>query len=458
MFSIKFKIILAYTITFGLMLIAFAFIIYKSTESAAIDKLDANLKTYSVVLQTELEEQIGEDNHLDINELKRIERPGLSHVKIQLYNKSNKALINDPKIALENNFHKLTHTKKESEFSTIKIHGRKFRSIKIPVESEDDTLYTLQTAASMHEVGEEKERLFYLFIIIIPFGLILTGIMAYIISRAAFKPITQMAKTAKNISAKNLDQRLELPKANDEVKMLGETLNEMIKRIADGFKSQKQFVANASHEFRTPLTVIQTELELAQREVEKPAVKESISIALSEIDSLTKLTGSLITLARLDSLQNTLNISKLRIDELLIDCVQIMKQTAAKKNINIDLSISEAFEINGDAEKLKRVFINLIDNAIKYSDKGKDIEVKLLTGSEANIGVIIKDHGIGIAKIETTKIFKRFYRSSEIRSKNTGSGLGLAIVHEIISLHGGKIDVESELGIGTTFKIILPLV
>ncbi len=457
MLSIKFKIILAYTITFGLMLVGFAFVIYKSTENTAIEKLDANLKTYSVVVQTELEEQVGEDNHLDLNEIKKIEKPGLSNVKIQLYDKSNTSLIKDPKIALLNHHNKIFHSKKNSEFATIKINGRQFRSLIMPVETEDDTLYFLQTAASMHEVSEDLERLLYLFIIIIPFGLIITGIMAYIISVAAFKPITQMVKTAKNISAKNLDQRLQLPKANDEVKMLGETLNEMIKRIADAFKSQKQFVADASHEFRTPLTVIQTELELAQKEVEKPVVKESINIALSEVDSLTKLTGSLITLARLDSFQTSLNISALRIDELLIECVQIMKQTAAKKNIKIDLSISEAFEVNGDEEKLKRVFINLIDNSIKYSASDKIVHVKLIPGDKNNINVIIKDDGYGISQSELDKIFRRFYRSNEMRSKETGSGLGLAIVKEIISMHGGMIDVKSDLGRGTTFKIILPL-
>ena len=457
MFSIKSKIILAYTVIFGLMLIIFAAIIYNSTEEAAFLKLNANLKSYSISLRTEIEDQLDDHAPLNLNELSSIRSKGLIGERFQLFDERENVIVKDSilsKIPAAD----LSKVLKESfEYNRQKIGRHKYHILWSKFETENDSVYILETAASVKDVYEELDRLFYLFLIIIPAGLILTGLAAYVISKAAFAPIAQMADTAKSVSGENLDKRLDLPKARDEVRALGETLNEMIERIDNAFKSQKRFVANASHEIRTPLTVIQTELEILEKKLTDDETKESVKTALSEIEDLTKLTNSLLTIAKLDSSQTKLNLSLIRIDELLAECAQAMNRTAMKKNIQLNLSIDDAVEMKGDKEKLKSVFLNLIDNAVKYSIEGAHVSVVLEKITDNKINIQVEDTGLGISAPEIPYIFNRFYRSNEIRAEVSGSGLGLAIAKEVVELHGGKISVESNVGGKTTFSVSLPI-
>jgi signal transduction histidine kinase len=457
MFTIKFKIILAYTLVFGLMLTIFAAIIYNSTKETSYLKLNANLKGYSISLQTEIEDQLDDNSTLNLKKLALIRSKGLIGERFQLFDKKGDVIIKDS-ILSQNSGVNISKILNDSlEFEKQKIGHHKYHILWSKFETENDSVFILETAASVKDVYAELDRLFYLFLIIIPVGLIITGFAAYFISKTAFKPITQIAETAKNISGENLDKRLELPKAKDEVRALGEKLNEMIERIDNAFKSQKRFVANASHEIRTPLTVIQTELEILEKKIKDNEVKESIKIALSEIEGLTKLTNSLLIIAKLDSSQTKLNINQIRIDELIAECAQAMNHAAIKKEIQINLSIDDPMEIKADGEKLKSVFLNLIDNAIKYSTNGSSVKITLKRIVGNKIRISIQDTGPGISSSEIPYIFNRFYRSNEIRAEIRGNGLGLAISKEIVELHRGEITVESKEDEETIFNVILPL-
>ena len=456
-FTIKTKLILAYTIVFGILLVIFAAIIYHSTKEAAFLKLNTNLKSYSISLRSEIEDQLDDNASLNIKKLSLIKAEGLSGERFELFDKTGKVLITDP-VIYKLPFPDLNSLSENSfTYERRRIHKHKYHILWSKFETENDSVYVLETAALANDVFEELDRLLYLFLIIIPAGLIITGFAAYFISKAAFKPITKMAGTAQNISGENLDKRLELPKANDEVKVLAETLNGMIERIDNAFKSQKRFVANASHEIKTPLTVIQTELEILEKRIKDAESEESIKNALSEIDSLTKLTNSLLTVAKLDASQTKLKKDIIRIDELLADCAQAMNQAAVKKNIRINLSIEEAVEINADKEKLKSVFLNLIDNAIKYSFADSSIKINLKKNADKKVNIEVIDNGQGIPPAEIPFVFNRFYRSDEIRAEISGSGLGLAIAREIIELHKGDIRVESKPGVATIFTVYLPI-
>jgi two-component system sensor histidine kinase ArlS len=457
MFSIKLKIISAYTVVFGIMLVLFAAIIYNSTKEASFLKLNTNLQSYSISLRTEIEDELDDHTSLDVNKLSSIRSKGLIGERFQLFDRRENVIVKDS-ILSKIPAPALSKALKESfDYERQKIDHHTYHILWSKFETENDSVYILETAASVKDVYEELDRLFYLFLIIIPAGLILTGFAAYVISKAAFKPIAQMADTAKNISGENLDRRLDLPKAKDEVRALGETLNEMIERIDQAFKSQKRFVANASHEIRTPLTVIQTELEILEKKLTDDETKESVTIALSEIEDLTKLTNSLLAIAKLDSSQTKLDLSKIRIDELLADCAQTMNRAAMKKHIQLNLSLDDAIEMNGDKEKLKSVFLNLIDNAIKYSTEGAHVVIILEKIANNKIKIRVENTGPGISASEIPYIFNRFYRSNETRADVSGNGLGLAIAREVVELHGGKINVESKVGERTTFSVILPI-
>jgi len=271
--------------------------------------------------------------------------------------------------------------------------------------------------------------------------------------------MSKMVETAKQISARNLDERLVLPRTRDEVRLLGEALNDMVVRIDEAFKSQRQFVAEASHEMRTPLTIIYSELEYARRYIKGPEAAQSIDVSLSEIDRLARMADRLLLLAKLDASQLVLHMQSIRLDELLVESIQLVSVLASKKDIDIVLHIEKAVELQADKERLKAVLLNLLDNAIKYSPPNSKVSVSLSAGSRTPgvVRIVIKDSGPGISQAELPHIFKRFYRVSSARAESTTrSGLGLAIAKHLVELHGGSISVISKMGEGTSFIVDLP--
>ena len=288
MFSIKAKIIFSYTIVFGILLIIFSYVIYIKIERTSIEKLDIDIKKYSLAVRDEISEVAGDQkgehirdfssisNNLKSFDFKNISEEGLHDVRLQLFTIKGEKILTDSLLKLNNNAVVSNNARLFSKFQTIHISDKSYRIYWSFVDVKDNTPYVLETSASLDFIYSDLHDLQILFLIIIPFVLIITGFTAYVISKSAFKPVIQMAETAKLISAISLDKRLELPKAKDEVRILGETLNEMINRIDNAFKNQKQFIANASHEIKTPLTIIQSELELAERKSKVDEMRDSI--------------------------------------------------------------------------------------------------------------------------------------------------------------------------------------
>lgn len=474
MLSIKSKINFAYTFVFGILIITFSYVIFKNIEQVLLNEIDANLKSFFVILDNEIEDALIESkgDFEIIYELKNQKPQGLEKAGFQLYSPKKQKIIPDTIlqnltgiVSLEE---KLVNGEPNNIFQTIEIEGEKFRVLWILLElhsdyenfiedEENDVFYTLQIFASMKNIDSKLNELTLIFSFAIPLGLFLTALLSFFLSKAAFKPVVKMTETAESISAQSLDLRLQLPKAKDEIRNLAETLNKMIARIDDTFKSQKQFVANASHEFRTPLTIIQAELELAEKQTENEGLKESLKISLTEIENLNNLTNSLLTLTKLDAFQLKLHKKQIRLDELLIDVYQSFKALAESKSLKLNLEISEATEIFADKEKLKQIFFNLLNNSIKYSKESGEIILTLNKVSNQKVEITVSDNGLGISEEELPFVFKRFFRSKETRSNVQGSGLGLAIVSELVNLHNGEIHLESKIGKGTRIDVTLPI-
>ncbi|TSA20875.1 hypothetical protein D4R75_06980, partial [bacterium] len=207
---------------------------------------------------------------------------------------------------------------------------------------------------------------------------------------------------------------------------------------------------------RTPLTIIRSELEFAQRNPGKLESEESIRVALGELDRLARLADGLLMLARLDAPGFSLSARLIRLDELLIECVRHMNEPAARKSVTLDIHVDDVVELQADRDWLKSVVLNLLDNAIHYSPDGGIILISLTVHSKDNIHIVVEDSGPGIAPIDLPHIFKRFYRADTERSREGGSGIGLAIADEVVRMHRGEITVESTPGKGARFVVRLP--
>lgn len=276
-------------------------------------------------------------------------------------------------------------------------------------------------------------------------------------SKRLLSPIYYMTQTVKEISINDLHKRLDISGSKDELKDLAKTFNDMLDRIQNSVELQNQFVSDASHELRTPISVIQGYANLLDRwgKDDRQVLEESISAIKSESKNMKILIENLLFLARGDKNSQNTHKENFKINELISE---ILKETELiDSNHNILNEKNEEFIINGDKNLIKEAIRIFADNSIKYTPTGGKIKLNSYKNNNKAI-IIIEDTGIGISKDDLKYIFNRFYQVDKARTKQDGgTGLGLSIAKWIIDNHNGKIDVNSTLNVGTTIKIELPI-
>lgn len=319
--------------------------------------------------------------------------------------------------------------------------------------------YTVQVAAPIGEILESLERFRWMLVVFIPIVLLASSAGGYVMSRRALKPVDEISATARSISIHNLSESLTVPETGDELQRLSETLNEMLARLNDSVRRMTQFTADASHELRAPVAVIRTTAELTLGRRRDPDEYEAaMKDVLVEAERTTHLLDSLLTLARGDSGAEALELIPTDVCEPVREAIEETHTFVAEKNIDVDYRLPEAgVEIDGDSHAIRRLFVILIDNAVKYTNPGGNIRITVeASGHVAE--ATVADTGIGIEKGDQTHIFDRFWRVDKVRSRASGgAGLGLSIARWIVDQHHGTIEVESELGRGSTFRVTLPL-
>jgi heavy metal sensor kinase len=312
-------------------------------------------------------------------------------------------------------------------------------------------------AYPLDEVNHAMTNLFKIFILLIPFALIVSVIGGIFLAGRSLKPVDDIVKTAREIASGNLHRRIPEPKAQDEISNLVKTLNEMIEQIDRSFERMRQFSADVSHELKTPLTIIRGEIELALTSKKSvSALRKTLADILEEVVRLSNMIEDLLMLYKSETGQIKLDIKKVNIAKLLMELLEDMKILAEKNEVNLKVGRIEEVFVDGDEMKLKQLFLNLIDNAIKYNKKNGVVEINVENQGEF-VNISVSDTGIGIPKEELNFIFERFYRVDKARTRASGgAGLGLSIAKWIAQMHNGRIEVESELGQGSKFTVILP--
>ncbi len=315
----------------------------------------------------------------------------------------------------------------------------------------------IQLAQSLRTVDATLRGLATLIIISIAAGLATAAIGGWVIAGNILEPIDRVTMTAQKITrARDLGRRIEVPSTMDEVGRLALTLNEMLARIEDLFRAQQRFVADVSHELRSPLTAVRGNLDLLKRgAADDPTERAQMIEAMdSETARMSRLVSDLLLLARQDA---GIPIARhpVELDTLLLEIYRQAQITA--RGIKVTLGAEDQAIIVGDRDRLKQVLLNLVDNALKYTPQGGEVTLSL-TKDDAWVKISVRDTGIGIAPDDIPNLFDRFYRVDKARSRDAGgTGLGLAIAKSVVDAHNGKITVESELGKGSTFTVWLPL-
>jgi heavy metal sensor kinase len=322
----------------------------------------------------------------------------------------------------------------------------------------DGRTFTVQVAAPLRDLQQGLHDALWVLIPLFPLVLLLASAGGYWLSRRALAPVDQITQTTRFITAANLAQRLPVPQTGDELERLSQTLNEMIGRLESAFKKISRFTADASHELRTPLAVMRTTAEVALRGPQ-PGGEHGTALRhmLAEIERTTHLVENLLLIAKADSGDAQLQRRPVDLVETISDACEQASILAQVKGIKFETRLPDkTVWVTGDAHALRRLFLILLDNAVKYTPQGGMFEVSLAEGDGFVIGSV-RDTGIGIAADDLPHIFDRFYRVDRARSRDQGgTGLGLAIGRWIIEAHGGTISVQSELNRGSLFRVQLP--
>ena len=293
----------------------------------------------------------------------------------------------------------------------------------------------------------------------LPVLVLLASLLGYWLSGRSLEPVNRIVQTAERIGAQNLSQRLEVPRARDELRRLTETLNAMLERIEDSFQRITQFTADASHDLRTPVAVIRSTAEIAlRRPRQTEEYREALGRILETSEHTSELLEKLLELARSDAGVEELEMRLVDLNEYVRKAQAQGAVLAAEKSMSVTLTApASPTWVRADEVAIHRLLLILVDNAVKYTSAGGKCEIALWKNNQ-QAHIAVKDNGIGIAKEDLQTIFERFRRADRARSRETpGAGLGLAIARWIAEIHGGTIRVESELGAGSVFQVSLPV-
>lgn len=335
----------------------------------------------------------------------------------------------------------------------ITFKGDRYATVSRPIIWSTGEIVTLQISKQLISLEENMKNLFYVLVIASIIMIIPVVIAGNILARFLLRPIKTLISTMKENIKYRKWHKIELDnRSKDELYEMEETFNKMIDSLKENYEMQEIFVSDASHELKTPISIIKSYAQLLERRgKENPELmEESLEAITSEANRMQKLVEQMLDLAKHNNIERTEQVD---LTALLEGTIEIFEGAYGR-----EISLSKEEEphyVLGNSDQLKQVFYILIDNALKYSDRNIKVQIKKV---EEQLVISVTDYGAGIPDDEKDRVFERFYRMDKARSRNTGgTGLGLAIAKTIVNIHGGTITVNSKLGEGSTFAVTLPL-
>ena len=452
--SLRLRLTLIYTGLLSGVVILLSIVVYTMVSVVMINEMDTAIQRASEEIIANLRaDSMGEMGIA----------PGAVNVSsgiyFQVWSKANQLVAYSENAAdFTSALHPASLSAGEPVFQNTSIQETPLRVLTIPLEVENAPSGWLQVGYIQTELRYTQHLLQIVFIISAVFTIVVAGIIGWLVTAQALEPLEVMAQVTTQITGTDdLSQRIPLsPNRNDEISEVVLTFNQTLVRLERLFTTQRRFLADVSHELRTPLTVIKGNVGLMR--MMKEFDEESLTSIESEVDRLTRLVGDLLMMAQAETGRLPLMFEQVELDELVFEVFEQMKVLSGGRHL-IQIEDIRPVMVTGDRDRLKQVFLNLGSNAIKFTEEGGKICLNLsVSGKWVEVDVI--DQGPGIPKDELRYIFERFYRGDKSRTRSradSGFGLGLPIAYWIVRNHGGRIDVESTEGVGTTFSVWLPI-
>lgn len=441
--SLKFKLLLYYLLVQAILFVIFSSIMVKMLKDSVEDKVETNLKVIILDIKDDIIE-----HHKGIDTLSLEKELDEFQIKPLYIN-----IIQNGKVIKTNDFPNDIPANTNIQYDKIYfdvINQKMVSSLKFSFKGSD---YIIQLSTSPKHLPELFPNLKYIFIFIAPIILLFSIIFGNMLIAKTFKPIEKLLQEIQNIGAKSLSSRVSLNNSNDEIDQISYEVNKLLGRVEKAYTQISQFTSDASHELKTPLTILRGEIELALKEDrEKDEYKATLKSAQDEILNIQKTIESLLLLAKVESKELNLD-DIIYLDEMLIELTKELKPIFTNKNCELELDIKEPLSIKGNEELFKIVLKNIIENGVFYSKQDSKMKVTLLKEKDKGL-IVIEDFGIGMSKQTVENIFEKFYRGDTSRSKNTGgTGLGMSIVQKISQLHNVDINIKSEIDKGTKITL-----
>ncbi len=482
--SIRFKVLLSYMFLLTLTLLIFSAILYGIFNKFLTNSLDDlissraegiadSVRAYWISPQAGKNIEIEpSENNIENFEMiagswveEKRKDPELMRVFAQILDKNGNRLIHTKTMPFVEPLKKSDFddiVRGEDSFDTldgVALNGEKakFRVYSKPVIVNSRVEYVVQVAGPTGLISLALNNLIFILFILLPLTILLAGIPGVLLAGLTLRPVTSMVDTLRQITAENLKLKIHIPDTKDEISRLSDTFNDMIERLDRSFSSQQSFIQDIYYELKAPLELLTKEIE---RAVNKKHSEEEYNAVLckglEELAKFSVIIEDLLILAKFDNSQMPLEIKKINLNHLLEETLHSIKERAAQKDIAVSSFLQDTIMLDGDETQFIKLFANLLGNAIKYTHrKGQVIVSAHKDGNLAKITV--SDTGVGMPEDELSYIFDRFYQIKKTPNDKHGFGLGLSIAKSIVESHKGKITVESQVGKGSVFTVLLPI-
>jgi two-component system OmpR family sensor kinase len=460
--TIKFKLTSWYVVILGIILCSFSLFLYFTLADSLYSGVDTKIKTMADIVASSARSPLGADldqimtEHLGIKPLGRF---------IQLLDESGKigersTNLRDAQIPISVQTLRAA-SKGNTTFESVQVLGKyPLRVVTMPIIDNGRMVGIVQVGSSLEGVEEALHQLLLILLIAVPAALLVASAGGLFLANKALRPVDEISQIARRIGSGDLSQRIRIKRAKDELGRLASTFNEMIAKLEKSFRQVKRFTADASHELKTPLTILRGEVEVGLKK--KRALKEYQRILVSnleEISRMSRIVDDLLTLSRADMGELTMVREETVLSPLAQEVCSDLQMLARDKGVQLRFKGDGITKVEGDPLFLRQLILNLTENGLKYTPAGGKVELKVEGDRRQGVArILVSDTGMGIPEKDLKRIFDRFYRVDKARSRETGgTGLGLSICQWIVQAHEGQIAVQSKVEKGSTFTVTLPL-
>lgn len=459
--SMKIKLVVWFIAVFSIFFAGLEIFLYYELEHLVVSLADEHLKseveTLANVIAVEEEHMQLESELMELaSATTGVYAEKLSGHYYQIVSPDGHVLVRSPSLSLANVSMPVEKWSENPDYRTITgplgvplrmtTRAFKFHSGILIFQAGDSLQDTYKLLSSFRNI----------ILAIFPLVFVLCGIGVYAITSLALRSLREFSGKIGQITEESLDERVREDGLVKELRPLAANFNTMLGRLEESFNRQRQFLSDASHELRTPTTIIKSFCDVTLSRERGPGDYKDVIVKISDtVNRMCDIINRILAVSRLDSKRVQFKPERMDLTDLMKDVVKLLEPSAASREIELQLDGKPVF-MKGDRESLAQVFTNIVENAIKYNvPSGRiGIEVSEINGTAS---VRVEDTGVGIPAQYLEKVFDRFYRVDESRSRTVGSGLGLSIVKSVVDAHGGTIDVKSEVGKGSVFTVTLPL-